>query len=501
MSEPLSICDYSRRSKTADDVLPIRDIFGRKSSEEALAGLAEHTRDFKYQIKEKRSERNTGLTAQGFPSADHLLPHDEMQSRASKNRSFPDRQAELETTGNFEIPVPNYKSQLLPPVSLRIGPEDGYQIEKKYRELLKAHHDNSLSKDEQSKLHTLAIANLCIDKYCSALQTQELKICGAMPPSLRGPFLASQALQDGATIGAIKSVLDKVIEGGALGDLSSGVAMGVALGKLVGKLACNINPWVRGTAMLIQAGGIAMAAEQINKIGHEGWCGCLNCMPALQDVCANPCATTLDNATKKVVKELGPVLADATLTAIGFAAAEGLNKATCKLGSEARTDSSCKAKETAIEKAEPELAGIKGKPPWEIYNSQESPAVVKQFHDESCLSAVGEMLTDGKVTQADLINKLGTWKVSPMKLAAELGDEWECEYVMNPLAKLDSLVHNGPFGATLKKYGYGSHGVVVDGETGAGRIMVRDTGEGLKYEIDRQEFLDLFESAIYKRKA
>lgn len=239
--------------------------------------------------------------------------------------------AEKSAYPEMDVHVPNYKGAQFPPVKVHIGPEDAKEITKHYNELVKGQDVSKFTQADIQKYQALATADVFIDKYQKGLTQQELDFTNWMPDIIKGPILASQALNDGAALGAAKSVLHKIIAEGALGDLASGTAMGLAFGKVVAKLAANINPWVRGAAILCQAGGIGLLLHQIGDIGQRSLDGLNKAGPELQNLLTHPSKENLEKAKKIVEQQLGPPLADAGLVALGFAAASGAEKLGGKL--------------------------------------------------------------------------------------------------------------------------------------------------------------------------
>lgn len=392
------------------------------------------------------------------------------------------------------IPVPNYKGPLFPSVDVLLTPQDSDKINQHYHHLI-AEHPESSPQDRKNLLY-LAAADIYIDKYQEALSNQEMAAAKLMPESMRGPFLCASALQDGVVLGTAKEVIKKVIAGGALGDLTSGTAVGLAFGKIVAKLASNVNPWVRAGAVLLQAGGIGLALQQIGAIGKEGIDGFSKCMPSLDVLLNNPSAENFRNATQIVQRELGPAGADASLTALGFAAAHGIEKAAgiVKPGTLAE-----KAPVTArqLEEIHPQdgdvsirLAGskfLKHDGPWKAIGERPSADVVKQIHPDSCISACVEMITGGKLKQTDVMDAIGMPSDISL-LPKKFGPEWRAGAVSDD--ELGVLLQRGkPFMAELKRPTVlKAHEVVIDGLNGKGELLVRDPSEGTKYRMTMEEF-------------
>lgn len=95
------------------------------------------------------------------------------------------------------------------------------------------------------------------------------------------------------------------------------------------------------------------------------------------------------------------------------------------------------------------------------------------------------------------IEKLGTEKVDPRALAPELGEGWFGEFINQPTAsQVRELCSSGPFGASLRKFGFDAHMVVVDGLSKQGRLIIRDPAHGYKYEMSVHDFAELCQSVV-----
>lgn len=130
---------------------------------------------------------------------------------------------------------------------------------------------------------------------------------------------------------------------------------------------------------------------------------------------------------------------------------------------------------------------------WPVLNERPSPDVVLQTDKLSCVSAVGEMLTNGSLKQAELIEKL-TAPCDLRDLAGALGPPWKGHAVTE--ASIDALLRRSPFAAGLRELpgeNYQridlAHAVVVDGLDAAGNVMIRDPADGVRYEMTREQFL------------
>ncbi|MBS2008102.1 MAG: hypothetical protein JST01_13730 [Cyanobacteria bacterium SZAS TMP-1] len=128
---------------------------------------------------------------------------------------------------------------------------------------------------------------------------------------------------------------------------------------------------------------------------------------------------------------------------------------------------------------------------WPSINDRKASDVVLQTDKESCVSACGEMISEGRLKQADLIGKLGT-PADLLELADHLGPKWTSGNF--DLRLPDALLHRAPFVVNLREHNKGfkrlqsSHAVVVDGVDEAGNIKIRDPQDGERYEMTRKDF-------------
>jgi hypothetical protein len=147
------------------------------------------------------------------------------------------------------------------------------------------------------------------------------------------------------------------------------------------------------------------------------------------------------------------------------------------------------------------LAGKGGE--WPVLNERPSQEVVRQIRGKSCVSACGEMISDGRLRQADLIEALGM-PADTRLLAKHLGPGWRGRY-LDDVKVPEKLFQNGPFVADLREHtkpGHrinDAHAVVVDGLDSAGNVMVRDPQDGTRYEMTRSNFDKYWTGcAVYK---
>lgn len=130
---------------------------------------------------------------------------------------------------------------------------------------------------------------------------------------------------------------------------------------------------------------------------------------------------------------------------------------------------------------------------WPVLNERSSSDVVRQASEDSCVAAVGEMLSDAALKQADLYNDMVT---IPERLSEVLGEGWKGGLV--PQGKIekafDIFIRNEkPWGAELRdefyhRVGMG-HMVVVDGIDEVGNVIIRDPQHGTRYEMTRPTFM------------
>ncbi len=127
-----------------------------------------------------------------------------------------------------------------------------------------------------------------------------------------------------------------------------------------------------------------------------------------------------------------------------------------------------------------------------------------QTGEESCWAACIEMITNGRLKQADLIAKYGENAKTPERVQAILGPDWVAgvpeatgltdEQLVDALSEL--------FGPWIARMGSSSklgHYVIVDGVDDAGLVMIRDPAQGTSYRMAMADFLLewFFKVAIY----
>lgn len=140
---------------------------------------------------------------------------------------------------------------------------------------------------------------------------------------------------------------------------------------------------------------------------------------------------------------------------------------------------------------------------WEALNERFSSDVVRQSNRDSCISAVGEMLSEGRLTEKELIGLLSK-RPDIKDLVEHLGPEWTDE--LRRFSSISEISEKGPWAAELMENAgteleKSLHTVVVDGVSDSGNLVIRDPWEGTKYEMDIKHFLeDVWTGrAVYRR--
>jgi hypothetical protein len=138
---------------------------------------------------------------------------------------------------------------------------------------------------------------------------------------------------------------------------------------------------------------------------------------------------------------------------------------------------------------------------WNTINEQFAPDAIRQKLDYSCISAAGEMLTQGRLSESALVEKLGA-PSDIAKLPKELGEGWTSE--KRRFRSLAEIGEHGPWAAEMIEMGLPKkppHVVVVDGVNAAGNVVIRDPLEGTKYEMTAKHFLEVWSGkAVYRTK-
>lgn len=137
--------------------------------------------------------------------------------------------------------------------------------------------------------------------------------------------------------------------------------------------------------------------------------------------------------------------------------------------------------------------GITAPPPrlgaggsWPVQEEQPGGAV-GQTNALSCVAAVGEMLSDGRLSQEQLIRDIGA-PASVGSLARALGRSWRGGGLAGR-SDFERVLSTAPFGAALHDGGRIAHLVVVAGADESGNLRIRDSwGGGSTYTMHREDF-------------
>lgn len=130
---------------------------------------------------------------------------------------------------------------------------------------------------------------------------------------------------------------------------------------------------------------------------------------------------------------------------------------------------------------------------YKFFDEVPAPDMVRQFSEDSCVSACGEVLSGGKLTQRELIELIDA-PADPADLGRQLkrvleGD-WECKYAKNVFQ--DLMEKNLPWAAEIYPPHPTdiSHLVLVDGFDELGNLVIRDPWEATRYKMTREEFFE-----------
>lgn len=142
---------------------------------------------------------------------------------------------------------------------------------------------------------------------------------------------------------------------------------------------------------------------------------------------------------------------------------------------------------------------------WPVVNERFAPDVVRQSDGDSCVAKVGEILSDGLLTEIEIIEAL---KVSQKKaiqsLIPFLKGNWT--QVKGPTS-LAAVGENGPWGAVLNerawnKYAKPLHSVIVEGRAAdRNHIAILDPYEGTRYDMKIEDFLEAWTGLCIYRKS
>jgi filamentous hemagglutinin len=120
----------------------------------------------------------------------------------------------------------------------------------------------------------------------------------------------------------------------------------------------------------------------------------------------------------------------------------------------------------------------------------------------SCVSATGQILTNGQILESQLVKQLGEWP-DPMQLVRVLNDAqpgvtWKGTYFASGADAL-TIATRGEFGAVLQAPGSPAHMVTISPvrET-LGQFLVQDTGAGATYNVDAKWIEKYVAAGVWK---
>jgi hypothetical protein len=487
--------------------------------------LSDETKKFVKNVQEMReNSKKKGLSTAALDETAGEMLSLEIRDLKLREAAFEKYSKSPVFPNEVRFPLPDIKTFMpgsIPGfVSLRLGPEDDKEILKKFKHQLEKRDQTRLSDFDREKIHDIAVCDVVLQKYQDALTQHEIQAAKDLPPLDRAGYFSKAALIDGACLGATKEVLHRLIAENEVENQMTGLAVGMLLGKTIGVIATSSNLALRGIATVLQAGGIALAAEQITQISAKYAEAFTKTAPAFWELSKDPNASNFEKTKHVVEEKLGPPIADTALFATGLAAGHALDRISGKL----TLKQSNEAQSVVIDKTK--LAGAK-----RFWNTIDEPKiakpldqlepgdirVVKQHHKFACVAAVGDMLSNGRVKQLDLIKRINSnyseeyLKEHPEPMGAliwlrdELGkDKWKYkdDYEYTEEAVDEVLGHSGnkPFGVVFKVYGEEPHAVVVDGITPDSHISIRDP-DGTYYMMSKMEFYKVWNGeALLPRK-
>ncbi|NJM54188.1 MAG: hypothetical protein HC846_12875 [Blastocatellia bacterium] len=142
---------------------------------------------------------------------------------------------------------------------------------------------------------------------------------------------------------------------------------------------------------------------------------------------------------------------------------------------------------------------------WKRLNEEFDLTIVRQFNDDACVSAVGEMLLRQQlveITQQKIAENIGT--PSNFELLAEyfnslkissktwLGGFFDVKY-------FEKVVETGTWGAILREPKLRGHAVLVEGLTKDGLVKIKDPFDQTFYKMRKDEFLKYLSEFICEK--
>ena len=147
---------------------------------------------------------------------------------------------------------------------------------------------------------------------------------------------------------------------------------------------------------------------------------------------------------------------------------------------------------------------------WPVINERMSHDVIRQSEKDSCFSAVGEMLSNGKLKEKQFIESIGNPSNTELlsdELSKTLGEDWT--WKSRSFSSFAEISENGPWAAVMYEYPWvprnrganDPHVVVIDGVKSTGNLSILDPYEGTRYEMTETDFKAAWTGqAVYRLK-
>jgi hypothetical protein len=126
-----------------------------------------------------------------------------------------------------------------------------------------------------------------------------------------------------------------------------------------------------------------------------------------------------------------------------------------------------------------------------------------QCGNGSCVSATAQVLTNGAVTEKQIVAKIGEW-ADPTKLPSVLNElapgatPWRGGYFVSAEDAL-AIASRGPMGAVLQAPGSAAHMVTISPISGSnGLFRVQDTGVGKTYDVPASWIMQYVVGGVWK---
>ncbi|MBI1271343.1 hypothetical protein GC174_13020 [bacterium] len=141
---------------------------------------------------------------------------------------------------------------------------------------------------------------------------------------------------------------------------------------------------------------------------------------------------------------------------------------------------------------------------WPVTNERFAAEIVRQFDSDSCIAKTGEILSNGRLNERNLIEAFKNYRKRDIRdLLPCLGDNWTAEKGPTSLPEIGK---NGPWGAVLNEKPWTEkpkslHSVIVEGPGSTSKhIAILDPYEGTRYEMTVNDFFTTWNgNCIYRK--